>query len=80
MSSANQTISLNGLKTLVVAKRRGNGVGRGETGPTGPRMGSNRAKNGVEHGQEHGRMESRMGSDEGANKGMGQSQLGFPLF
>ena len=47
--SANQTISPSGLKTLVVAKGRENGVGRGEQGRTGG-MGSDRAGNGVGRG------------------------------
>ena len=43
MSSANQTISPSGLKTLVVAKGKGNGVGwsweRDQTGEERDRMG-----------------------------------------
>ena len=35
MSSANQTISPNGLKTLVVIKGKENGVGQGRTGLDG---------------------------------------------
>ena len=41
MFSANQTISPNGLKTIVVAKRKGNRVGwGGEWSRTGPETGS----------------------------------------
>ena len=59
MFSANQTISPSGLKTLVVAKGRENGIGRGRTALDG-------AGNGV--GRERIGSDGGMGSDEAGNR------------
>ena len=68
MSSANQTISPNALKTLVVAKRKGNGVGWGRG------MGLDRVGNGVGRGG-WGRTRSGTGSDRTGN-GVGWGEWG----
>ena len=47
MSSANETISPSGLKTLVVAKGKGNGVREGREWDRTRETGSDRVGNGI---------------------------------